>query len=52
MIFDELGSEFLLSSLSHALESDNEDVLRQVRSLPLSIPPRLVTPSPPPPHKN
>lgn len=36
MIFDELGSEFLLSSLSHALESDNEDVLRQVRSLSTS----------------
>ncbi|KAI0086228.1 ARM repeat-containing protein [Irpex rosettiformis] len=29
MIFDELGSEFLLGSLSHALESDNDDVLRQ-----------------------
>ena len=30
MIFDELSSEFLLSSLSRALESDNDDVLRQV----------------------
>ena len=30
MVFDELGSEFLLSSLGHALESDSEDVLRQV----------------------
>lgn len=37
MVFDELGSEFLLNSLSHALESYNEDVLRQVgmRKLPM-----------------
>ncbi|KAI0683713.1 armadillo-type protein [Cytidiella melzeri] len=29
MIFDELGSDYLLSSLNLALDSDNEDVVRQ-----------------------
>lgn len=32
MIFREMGPDILLQSLSIALESENEDLLRQVRS--------------------
>ena len=32
MVFDELGSEFLLNSITEAMESDSEDVRRQVRT--------------------
>lgn len=31
LVFEGLGDQALLGSISHALDSDNEDVVRQVR---------------------
>lgn len=34
LVFEGLGDQALLGSISHALDSDNEDVVRQVRIWP------------------